>query len=66
MEIFKVKLGFKEFSVIGVADIAKKTAKFQGLINGIPFVEDEDYQLVREVLFETIALNQPQNNEEKQ
>jgi len=66
MELFKVTLGRKEFSVIGIANVVKQTVKFQALINGIPFLQDEDYEAVREVLLETITLNQPEQNLEIQ
>lgn len=62
MQLFKVVLGYKEFSVIGVADISNQTVKFQELINGIPFVEDENYETIREVLLESVELNQPDKN----
>ena len=65
MQLFSVILGNKtEFSVIGIANVAKKTAKFQGLMNGIPFVEDSDYEVVREKVMNSIALNQPEHNAE--
>ena len=66
MEIFKVQLGHKEFSVVGIANVIKKTVKFQAHINGIPFVQDESYEAIREVLMETIELNQPEKNKEAQ
>jgi hypothetical protein len=59
MQIFSVKLGNKEFEVIGIADIAKKTAMFQALVNGVPFAQDEDYQVVRALVFAAVQLNQP-------
>ena len=62
MQIFSVTLGNKEFSVVGVADVVNKTANFQGMINGIPFVQDEDYQLVRQIIFDAVELNQPEKN----
>ena len=62
MQIFSVTLGNKEFSVVGVADVVNKTANFQGMINGIPFVQDEDYQLVRQIIFDAFELNQPEKN----
>ena len=39
------------------------TARFQGMVNGIPFVEDHDYEMVREVVMEAIELNKPKINE---
>lgn len=52
-----------EFSVVGIADVFKKTAKFQGLLNGIPFTEDVDYDKVRARVMCAVKINQPDTNE---
>jgi len=62
MQIFSVTLGKKEFSVVGVADVFKKTVKFQGLVNEVPFTQDEDYQVVRQLVLDAVKLNQPEKD----
>ena len=63
MEIFSVTLGKKKFEVIGIADVARKTAYFQAVINNIPFAQDEDYQVVRQLVMAAVQLNQPEKHE---
>lgn len=53
-----------EFSVIGVANVAKGTVKFQGLLNGIPFTQHWDYERVRARVMKAVEINQPKENEE--
>lgn len=50
-----------EFSVIGIADIAKQTVKFQGLANGLPFTESTDYEKVRARVMKAVEINRPQD-----
>lgn len=58
MKIFSIALGpEKEFSVIGIANVAKQTAAFQGLVNGIPFTQHTDYQKVRERVMKAVEIN---------
>ena len=63
MEIFSVTLGRKKFEVIGIADVARKTAYFQAVINNIPFAQNEDYQVVRQLVMEAVQLNQPEKHD---
>lgn len=53
-----------EFSVIGVANVAKGTVKFQGLVNGVPFTESVDYEKVRARVMTAVEINQPQDKAE--
>lgn len=53
-----------EFSVVGIANIAKGTAKFQGLLNGKPFVQSLDYEKVRRFVMRAVEMNQPEVNQE--
>lgn len=53
-----------EFSVVGVANVAKGTVKFQGLLNGIPFTQHSDYERVRARVMKAVEINQPKTNEE--
>lgn len=53
-----------EFSVIGVANAAKGTVKFQGLLNGIPFTQHTDYDLVRARVMKAVEINKPEVNQE--
>lgn len=53
-----------EFSVVGIANVAKGTAKFQGLLNGTPFVQSLDYEKVRRFVMKAVAMNQPESNQE--
>ncbi len=58
--MFKITLGLdREFSVIGIANVAKGTSKFQGLVNGIPFTQSADYQKVRARVLRAVEINQP-------
>lgn len=50
-----------EFSVVGVANVAKGTAKFQGLLNGVPFTESLDYEKVRARVMRAVEINKPQD-----
>lgn len=52
-----------KFSAIAIIDINKKTAKFQGLLNGIPFVQSEYYDNIRRQILEAVEINQPYNKE---
>lgn len=63
MKVFSVSIRKDlEFAVVGVANVAKGTAKFQGTMNGIPFVQHVDYQKVREFVMKSVAMNQPKTN----
>lgn len=53
-----------EFAIIGVANVAKGTAKFQGTLNSIPFVQHLDYNKVREFVMKSVKMNQPETNME--
>lgn len=53
-----------EFTVIGVANVAKQTVKFQGLLNGVPFTESKDYDRVRARVMKAVEINKPQQKEE--
>jgi len=61
MELFKIMIGKmrSEFSVVGIANVAKKTVKFQGQLNGIPFTQSSDYELVRARVIKAAQLNNP-------
>jgi len=64
MQIFAIALSkTKEFSVIGIANVASGDVVFQGLINGIPFIASLDYNEVRDYVYDAVDLNTPQNNE---
>ncbi len=65
MEVFSIAISQSvKFSVVGVANVAKGTAKFQGLLNGVPFVQHTDYQKVREFVMKAVSMNQPERNME--
>lgn len=65
MRLFAIALNRNvEFAVIGVANVAKGTAKFQGLLNGVPFTESNDYEKVRARVMKAVEINQPKLNEE--
>lgn len=66
MYLFKILLANKnaEFSVIGVANIAKQSVKFQGLLNGIPFTQGDDYEKVRARVLRAVELNKPETNKD--
>jgi hypothetical protein len=51
------------FQIEATADISKKTVMFTGLANGLPFVQHGDYEVVREIVMETVKMNR--NNKEK-
>ena len=53
-----------EFSVVGVANVAKQTVKFQGLANGVPFTEHVDYEKVRARVMKAVEINKPHQKEE--
>jgi hypothetical protein len=53
-----------EFAVVGIANVAKQTVKFQGTLNGIPFTQSADYEKVRARIMRAVALNQKENNKE--
>lgn len=59
MELFKIMLGNQkaEFSMRGIANISKRTVHFQGLLNGIPFTENEDYEVVRATIMRAVEIN---------
>lgn len=63
-KLFSVTIGKKrnEFSVVGVANAAKKTVKFQGLLNGIPFTQSKDYDRVRARVLYAVKINSPDTN----
>lgn len=62
MKLFSIALNRNvEFSVIGVANVAKGTAKFQGLANGVPFTESHDYEKVRARVMRAVKINKPQD-----
>lgn len=63
MQIFSVEFAGKVFEVIGIADIVRKTTKFQAVVNNVPFAQDEDYQVVRAFLMDAVKLNQPSKHE---
>lgn len=52
-----------EFSVVGIANVAKGTVKFQGLLNGIPFTQGDDYEKVRARVMTAVEINQPEKQE---
>lgn len=62
MQVFSVQLGNKKFEVVGVANVVRKTAHFQAVINGVPFMQDEDYEVTRAALMNAIQLNQPEKH----
>lgn len=64
-QMFSITLNSKtEFSVITIVNMAKGTVRFQGLLNGIPFTEHQDYERVRSRVLKAVEINQPQNNQE--
>ena len=46
-----------EYSVVGVVDFEDCTAKFVGRLNGVPFCEGDDYELVREEVMQHVEGN---------
>ncbi len=61
--LLSIKLGVNrvEFSLRGVADISKQTAKFQALCNGHVFFENADYEK-RSVVMDAVKINQAETN----
>lgn len=53
-----------EFSVVGIANVAKQSVKFQGLLNGIPFTEGRDYEKIRARVMRAVEINKPESKEE--
>lgn len=65
MKLFSIQIRPNlNFSVIGVANVVKGTAKFQGLMNGTPFVQHADYEKVRRFVMHAVKMNQPEINQE--
>lgn len=56
MRIFSVSLNKTEFSVIGIANVAKGIVSFQGLVNGVPFTQG-DYQEVSRNVLKAVQIN---------
>lgn len=64
MKIFSIALSkAKEFSVIGIANVASGEVVFQGCINDIPFIASLDYEEVRNFVLDAVDLNKPELNE---
>lgn len=61
MKLLSVSLSNRrgDIEVIGHVDVPNKIVKFQVLTNGLLVCEGEDYESMREVAFEIVALNQP-------
>lgn len=61
--MFKIMIGKtrSEFSVVGIADAVKRTAKFQGQLNGIPFCQSGNYELIRRRVMRAVELNKSLN-----
>lgn len=53
-----------EFTIIGIANFAKGTMNFQGLVNGTPFTENADYELIRSRVMKAVEINQPEKKAE--
>lgn len=51
-----------EFSVVGVANVAEQTVKFQGQLNGVPFTEGADYEKIRSRVMKAVEMNSHQTN----
>lgn len=65
MRMFAIALNRNvEFTVVGIANVAKQTVKFQGLLNGVPFTQDKDYEVVRARVMAAVELNRPETNME--
>ena len=59
MKMFSIAISrHAEFSVVGIANIVKQTAVFQGLLNGIPFTQSDDYEKVRARVMKAVEINQ--------
>ena len=58
-EIFKIYIPKQkaEFAVIGLVDLGHQTVMFQGLLNGIPFTENADYQKIRARVLKAVDMN---------
>jgi hypothetical protein len=63
MKIFSVTLGNKNFELIGIADVVRKTTYFQALVNDVPFAQDKDYEIARAKLQDAIMINMPEKHE---
>lgn len=59
MKLLGVSLGNNrgEVEVIGHVDVPNNVVKFQVMANGLLVCEGDDYESVREVAFEIVALN---------
>ncbi len=64
--MFSITIGKKrnEFSLIGIADLGHGTAKYQGLLNGIPFTESTNYERVRARVLKAVEINSPSENKD--
>lgn len=62
MQVFSVQLGNKKFELIGIADVFKKTAHFQAIVNNVPFAQSEDYEIARALLMDAVMLNKPETH----
>ena len=64
MRIVGISLGGKrgDFEVIGVANVATKSVKFQTVLNGTPYFESESYEEAREVMMESVKINTENRN----
>ncbi len=60
MKLFSVCLGNRrgDVDVIGHVDVPNQIVKFQVMANGLLVCEGDDYDSMREVAFEIVALNQ--------
>lgn len=64
LKLFSIALNMDtEFSVVGVANIETKEVKFQGHLNGVPFVESDDYEEVSETVMERVGASKPSHLE---
>jgi hypothetical protein len=62
--MFSIALNKKiEFSVVGIANMSNRTIIFQGLINGVPFTENSNYEKIRSRVMMAVEINQPQNKD---
>lgn len=61
MKLLSVSLGNRkgELDIVGVVNVPNKIVKFQALANGLVICESESYDDLRDVVFEIVALNQP-------
>lgn len=60
MKLLSVSLGNRrgDVEVIGHVDVPNKVVKFQVMANGLLVCEGDDYDSMREVAFEIVALSQ--------